>query len=150
RNWGPFKITPHTVGGVQVVDATDVLAAMDRDASGNDLGTGGWAFPGNTKDGDTTHPNDYVGWNFINNTNRPLDDNNHGTHTSGTIGGVGNNGTGVAGVAWAARIMPVKWLDSGGFGNEANAVAAINYAVLHGAQLSSNSWRFDNTISQSI
>src|SRR5262249_26957378 len=72
RNWGPFKIMPHNVGGVQVVDATDVLADMDRDASGNDLGTGGWAFPGNTKDGDTAHPNDYVGWNFVDNTNRPF------------------------------------------------------------------------------
>jgi subtilisin family serine protease len=141
RNWGLFKIMPHNDGsGHQVVDANDVLAPMNRDASGNDLGTGGWAFPNNTADGDTAHPNDYVGWNFVNNTNRPFDDNSHGTHTGGTIGAEGNNGTGVAGVLWTTQIMPVKWIAGGGSGTDADAIAAVNYSVLHGARVSSNSW----------
>src|SRR6516165_4492749 len=140
RNWGPFKITPHNSGGNMVVDANDVLANMDRDASGNDLGTGGWAFPGNTQDGDTAHPNDFVGWNFVNNTNRPLDDNSHGTHTAGTIGAEGNNSIGVVGVNWVTQIMPVKFLDSGGNGTLAGGAAAINHSVLHGAKVSNNSW----------
>jgi subtilisin family serine protease len=148
RNWGPFKITPHSDGaGHMVVDANDVLALMNRDASGNDLGTGGWAFPGNTKDGDTAHPNDYVGWNFVDNTNRPLDDNTHGTHTAGTIGAEGNNGVGVVGVNWIAQIMPLKWIAGSGSGNDADAIAAVNYSVLHGARVSSNSWHiFDENV----
>jgi subtilisin family serine protease len=140
RNWGAFKITPHNSGGNMVVDANDVLANMDRDGSGNDLGTGGWAFPGNTQDGDTAHPNDYVGWNFVNNTNRPLDDNSHGTHTAGTIGAEGNNGVGVVGVNWVTQMMPLKWIAGSGSGNDADAIAAVNYSVLHEARVSSNSW----------
>jgi subtilisin family serine protease len=152
RNWGPFKIMPHNDGtGHMVVDANDVLANMDLDGGGHDLGTGGWSFPGNTKDGDTAHPNDYVGWNFVANNNRPLDDNNHGTHTGGTIGAEGNNGIGVTGVNWVAQIMPLKWLDGGGNGTPAQADMAIAYSVLHGARVSSNSWRFTSyTIDQSV
>jgi subtilisin family serine protease/protocatechuate 3,4-dioxygenase beta subunit len=141
RNWGPFKITPHNDGtGHMVVDANDVLAPMNRDASGNDLGTGGWAFPGNAQDGDTAHANDYVGWNFVTNTNRPFDDNSHGTHTAGTIGAEGNNEVGVVGVNWVTQIMPLKWIAGSGSGNDADAIAAVNYSVLHGARVSSNSW----------
>jgi hypothetical protein len=130
-----------------VVDANDVLANMNRDASGNDLGTGGWAFPGNTQDGDTAHPNDYVGWNFVNNTNRPLDGYSHGTHTAGTIGAEGNNGVGVVGVNWVTQIMPLKWIADSGSGNDADAISAVNYSVLHGAKVSSNSWHiFDQNV----
>src|SRR5581483_6953854 len=42
------------------------------------------------------------GFNAINKTCNPMDDNMHGTHVSGTIGAVGNNGTGVVGVNWIA------------------------------------------------
>jgi subtilisin family serine protease len=152
RNWGPFKITPHTDGsGKQVVDANDVLADMNRDGSGTDLGTGGWAFPGNTKDGDTAHANDYIGWNFVANNNRPLDDFGHGTHTAGTLGAEGDNSTGVVGVNWFTQIMAVKWLNSGGGGDAASATAAINYSVLHGARVSSNSWSIkDGILYQSV
>jgi subtilisin family serine protease len=152
RNWGPFKIMPHNDGtGHMVVDANDVLANMDRDASGNDLGTGGWSFPGNTKDGDTDHPNDYIGWNFVANNNRPFDDLSHGTHTGGTIAAEGNNGVGVTGVNWIAQLMPLKWLDATGNGTEANADQAIAYSVLHGARVSSNSWHLSvGSVLQSV
>src|SRR5579885_1633287 len=72
RNQGAFKITD--VNGDGRIDAADVLAPMVRDVNGNDTGQGGWAFPGNTLDGDTAHPNDFIGWNFVNNTNNPFDD----------------------------------------------------------------------------
>ncbi|MCX5771877.1 MAG: S8 family serine peptidase, partial [Candidatus Hydrogenedentes bacterium] len=70
----------------------------------------------------------------------PMDDYGHGTHTSGTIGAAGNNGAGVAGVNWNVRIMALKFLDSGGGGWTADAIAAVEYAVLKGANLTSNSW----------
>jgi subtilisin family serine protease len=69
------------------------------------------------------------GFNAINSTCNPLDDNDHGTHVSGTIGAVGNNGIGVAGVNWVASIMGSKFLDASGSGTTANAINAIEFAV---------------------
>ncbi|HEU4930159.1 MAG TPA: choice-of-anchor D domain-containing protein, partial [Candidatus Krumholzibacteria bacterium] len=83
---------------------------------------------------------DVRGWDFINNDNNPMDDNGHGTHVSGTIGGVGNNGVGVVGVSWSARIMPLKFLDAGGFGNTGDAIEAVEYGTMMGVKLTSNSW----------
>jgi subtilisin family serine protease len=137
-NQGPGKITD--LDGDGRITAADILKPMQLDASGNDTGLGGWVFAGNTRDGDTAHPNDYVGWNFVNNSNDPFDDNSHGSHTAGTIAAIGNNATGVTGVNWKASIMPLKFLNSGGSGTVANAAAAINYSVLHGARASNNSW----------
>src|SRR5262249_17837452 len=69
RNQGPFKITD--INGDGRIDGADILAPMDVDDKGNDLGTGGWA-RGSTQDGDTEHPDDLIGWNFINDTNNPV------------------------------------------------------------------------------
>jgi len=113
---------------------------MILDGQGHDTGMGGWAYPGNTQDGDVNHPNDFIGWNFVNNTNSPFDDHSHGTHTSGTIAAEGNNGIGVAGVNWTVQLMPDKWIAGSGSGQTADAIAAVNYSVLHGASVSSNSW----------
>ena len=52
------------------------------------------------KDGDTAHPDDFFGWNFVANNNNPFDDNGHGTNVAGILGATGNNGVGVAGVDW--------------------------------------------------
>jgi subtilisin family serine protease len=125
------------------IDATDLLAPMQLDNAGRDTGLGGWAYAGNTQDGDTAHPNDFIGWNFVANTKDPLDDNNHGTHVSGTIGAVGNNGVGVTGINWRVRIMALKFLDSSGSGTTSAAIQALNYAVAHGAALSNNSYGGD-------
>jgi subtilisin family serine protease len=137
-NQGPGKITDVNADGR--IDAQDILAPMVLDAQGQDTGMGGWAYPGNTQDGDTAHPNDFVGWNFVANTNRPFDDNSHGTHTSGTIAAQGNNGIGVAGVNWTAQLMCVKWINGGGQGFTADAISSVLYSVNHGARVSSNSW----------
>ena len=69
------------------------------------------------------------GFNAINNTCNPLDDNNHGTHVSGTIGAVGNNGQGVVGVNWTASIMGLKFLTATGSGSTADAIDCIEFAV---------------------
>ena len=83
---------------------------------------------------------DVRGWDFANNDNDPMDDQGHGTHVSGTIGAVGNNGKGVAGVNWKVRIIPIKFLSSAGSGTIDGAVKSINYAILMGADIMSNSW----------
>jgi subtilisin family serine protease/subtilisin-like proprotein convertase family protein len=137
-NQGPFKITD--VNGDGRVDTADILAPMVLDAQGHDTGMGGWAYPGNTQDGDTAHPNDFIGWNFVNNTNNPLDDNGHGTAIAGIIGAQGNNGIGVAGIDWQAEILSAKFLDSSGSGTISTFITALNYAVAHGARISNNSW----------
>jgi subtilisin family serine protease len=86
------------------------------------------------------------GYNAIRETFDPKDDNDHGTHVSGTIGAVGNNGVGVAGVNWKASIMGLKFLNSQGSGDTADAVDAIEFAIqakIAGAanvRVLSNSW----------
>ncbi len=69
------------------------------------------------------------GFNAILSTCDPMDDNNHGTHTSGTIGANGNNSIGVVGVNWTASIMAIKFLSSGGSGSTADAINAIEFAI---------------------
>ena len=83
---------------------------------------------------------DCRGWNFYAYSNDPMDDNGHGTHTSGTIGALTGNGLGVAGANWDVQIMPLKFTDATGTGTTAGAIAALDYAVAHGATISNNSW----------
>jgi subtilisin family serine protease/subtilisin-like proprotein convertase family protein len=138
RNQGAGKITDLNHDGR--IDAADILTPMVRDASGRDTGQGGWAFPGNARDGDTAHPNDFFGWNFVANNDNPLDDNGHGTNVAGIIGATGNNGVGVAGLNWATSLMDLKAFDSRGFARIGDVIAAIGYSVAHGAKISNNSW----------
>jgi subtilisin family serine protease len=142
-NIGPGKITD--VNGDGVIDADDILAPMVLNANGQDTGSGGWANPANTQDGDTAHPDDLIGWNFINNTNNPLDDDGHGTHTAGIMAAMGNNGAGVVGVNWSAQVMVVKMLDASGNGTDVEAAAAIQYAAKHGARVANASWGASGT-----
>lgn len=59
----------------------------------------------------------------------PMDENGHGTHCAGIIGAEGDNGEGIAGINWHVRIMPLKFMGRGGFGDTATAIEAINYAI---------------------
>jgi subtilisin family serine protease/subtilisin-like proprotein convertase family protein len=136
-NWGPYKIEPGPNG---VVTAAQILAPMVLNAQGQDSGQGGWAYPGNTQDGDAAHPNDFIGWNFVTNTNNPFDDLGHGTAVAGIIGATGNNGVGIAGIDWQASLMPVKFISSQGTGTVSAFISALNYSVAHGARISNNSW----------
>ncbi|MEK6984396.1 MAG: S8 family peptidase [Nanoarchaeota archaeon] len=124
-----------------------VVAVIDTgvDYSHSDLSANMWAnageIPNNGLDDDSNgYIDDFRGWDFVNIDNNPMDDNGHGTHVSGTIGAIGDNGFGVAGVNWRVKIMPLKFLDAGGFGSSADAVLAIQYATLMGANIMSNSW----------
>ena len=110
-----------------------------------DLAANIWTNPGeiagNLVDDDNNgFVDDIHGYDFVNNDGDPFDDNGHGTHCSGTIGGVGNNGIGVAGVNWEVSIMGAKFLNSGGSGSTAGAVAAVEYTTMMGVDLTSNSW----------
>jgi subtilisin family serine protease len=130
-NQGPGKIVD-TTNSDGIITGADLLAPTSA---------GGWA-DGSTQDGDTANPDDLIGWNFVNNTNNPMDDfsEGHGTHTAGIIGAVGNNGIGVAGTNWTVQIMPVEFLDSTGSGTDVAAAESIDYAVNHGAKVINASW----------
>ena len=58
-----------------------------------------------------------------------MDDEGHGTHTSGTIGAAGNNNLGVVGVNWTTSIMGLKFLDYYGEGLTSDAIDAIEFAI---------------------
>jgi subtilisin family serine protease len=99
--------------------------------------------PGVDDDGNG-YIDDIYGYDFYNDDGDPWDDHYHGTHCAGTIGAVGDNGIGVAGVCWDVRIMALKWIGSGGNGWTDDAIDCVEYSILMGANLSSNSWRQDN------
>jgi subtilisin family serine protease/subtilisin-like proprotein convertase family protein len=136
RNQGPGKITDINHDGR--IDAADILAPMIKDKNGNDTGLGGWA-TGTDKD-HNGFVDDLVGWNFVDNNNKPMDDNGHGTHVSGIIGASGNNGTGVTGINWVTQLMDVKFMNANGEGSIGSFIAGLDYAVANGAKISNNSW----------
>ncbi|MGH3110121.1 MAG: S8 family peptidase, partial [Gaiellaceae bacterium] len=127
-------------------DPNVVVAVTDTgvDFGHPDLAAQRWVNPLDPVDGADDDGNglvdDWSGWDFVNDDNNPTDDHDHGTHVSGTIGATGNNGVGVVGVNWNVKIMALKFLNAGGSGTTADAIAATLYAADHGADVSSNSW----------
>jgi subtilisin family serine protease/ribosomal protein L35AE/L33A len=75
------------------------------------------------------------GFNALNNSCVPIDDNGHGTHVAGIIGAVGNNSIGVTGVNWTTSLMALKVLGADGTGTTADAIKAINWAIKAKAEL---------------
>src|SRR5262249_25814773 len=148
--WG-LNNTGQVVGGQTGIAGADISAVQAWDVSTGssstvvgvidtgvdynhpDLAANIWSAPAAfsvTVGGQTINcPAGSHGFNAINNTCNPLDDNNHGTHTSGTIGATGNNGSGVVGVNWNTRIMGLKFLSASGSGNTADAIECIDFAI---------------------
>jgi hypothetical protein len=69
------------------------------------------------------------GFNALNNSCTPFDDNGHGTHVAGIVGAVGDNAAGVTGVNWTANLMGLKVLDATGTGTTTDAIKAIDFAI---------------------
>ena len=82
-------------------------------------------------------PNMVAGANYVTGgPNTSLDYNGHGTHVAGTIGARGNNGIGVAGVNWNVHLMPLRVLNGGGSGTNADiANAFASTCSTHPAQI---------------
>ena len=80
------------------------------------------------------------GYDFYDNDDDPLDEQNHGTHVAGTIAGTGNNGVGVVGVNWKTQIMALRFLGPDGSGATSDGVKCIDWAVANGAHILCNSW----------
>jgi subtilisin family serine protease len=107
---------------------------MGLDSEGKDKSTNEIDDDGNG------YVDDFRGWNFVADSNDPMDDQSHGTHCAGVIGGSGNDGVGIVGVNWNVSLVGIKFLDAGGGGSLANATKAIEYATKLGVTLTSNSW----------
>jgi hypothetical protein len=137
-----------------------VVALLDTgiDYNHQDLAANVWSNPAafsQTIDGATitcsvgTH-----GFNTISGACDPLDDNGHGSHTSGTIGAVGNNAVGVTGVNWSVQLMACKFLDETGSGDLADAITCLDFVKAmkdRGANIvaTNNSWG-SNQFSQAL
>ncbi len=91
-----------------------------------------------------TNPSDGShGFNALNGTMDPADDNGHGTSVAGVLGAAGNNGKGVAGVAWRVQIMGCKCFDSLAIGSVSAVAACLDFARTNGARIINASWGFN-------
>ena len=90
---------------------------------------------GFTKGTDLANTRCVDGWNFIRDDSRASDDHGHGTHVAGTVAQSTDNGIGAAGLSFHARLMPVKVLDKGGWGNTVDIANGIRWASDHGAHV---------------
>jgi subtilisin family serine protease len=156
--WKKTKGSPDMIVGVidTGVDYTheDLVPNMWRnpgetgkDAQGRDKATNG------VDDDNNGYVDDVVGYDFVQNDNKPFDlaveplqllmgggNPGHGTHCAGNVAARGDNGKGIAGVAPNVKIMALRFISEKGEGTTAEAIRAIRYGVDNGAKVLSNSW----------
>lgn len=111
-----------------------VVAVLDSgvDYTHEDLAPNMWKRPASIapyQDAELGTVEDEDGFNAIDNASDPMDENGHGTHCAGIIGAEGGNNIGITGVNWKVRIMPLKFMNAGGFGTTKDAIEAINYVI---------------------
>lgn len=111
-----------------------VVAVLDSgvDYTHEDLIQNMWMRPANLapyQDRELGTIDDEHGFNAIDSASDPMDENGHGTHCAGIIGAEGENDIGIAGVNWKVQIMPLKFMNAGGFGTTKDAIEAINYVI---------------------
>ena len=92
---------------------------------------------------DHTHPDlalNYAGgYDFVNDDADPFDDNAHGTHVAGIVA-ARDDDAGVVGVAPHATLYALKVLDASGNGSFSSVLAALQWAVDNGVQVTNNSY----------
>jgi thermitase len=111
-----------------------VVAVIDTgvDYTHTDLASNMWIRPADVppyQDQQLGTIQDFHGYNALENNADPMDENGHGTHCAGIVGAEGGNNIGVAGVNWKVQIMPLKFMNAGGFGNTKDAIECINYVI---------------------
>lgn len=124
--WNVTKINAQLVWALGFNGEGVIVAVIDTGVNYNhlDLVNNVWEHP--------DYP--YHGWNYVNNSNNPMDDQGHGTHCAGTVAGDGSAGS-QTGVAPGATIMCLKVLDSGGGGNQSSVWSAVQFSIENGAHV---------------
>jgi serine protease len=89
------------------------------------------------------------GYDFIAHNHFPNDRNGHGTFVASTIAEATNNHFGLTGLAFAARIMPVRVLNTQGEGEASTIAEGVRYAVHHGARIINLSLEFSSDVTAS-
>ena len=105
-----------------------------------------WENPGERLDGTDTNGNGYVddlyGWNFAGDDDQVFvsaETDFHGTHVAGLIVGAPHASSGATGAAPGAKVMVLRFID-GDAGRTSDAISAIRYAVVNGADVINASW----------
>jgi subtilisin family serine protease len=164
--WGLARIQAQNAwSGITTGSRNVVIADIDTGVNYThpDLAVNMWRnpgeIPGNGIDDDGNgYVDDVYGIDARNHDSDPMDDNGHGTHTSGTLGAAGNNGIGVVGVNWNTSILSCKFLGADGSGTDAGAIECFNYVVALknrgiNIRVTNNSWgapRGQGPIAQSL
>jgi len=77
------------------------------------------------------------GYNFVDGTDDPRDDEGHGTHVAGTIAAA-DNGVGVVGIAPDVEIYSLKMLNACGSGNSATEIRALDWILAKKREIGGN------------
>ena len=146
-----------------VVALIDTAVDIDHPDIKPNLWVNDQEIAGNGKDDDGDgYVDDVNGWNFLSasGTVKPkvASDNlreafMHGTAVASLIAAAGNNDIGISGVAWRAKLMPLVALSQDGYGRDQDVIAAIRYAVAHGADIINLSFmgsEFDRSLADAI
>ena len=151
--WGLTKVSAPLAwssfgGGATTVIVADIDTGVNYnhpDIAGSMWTNTGEIAANGLDDDQNGYVDDVYGIDAINNDSNPMDDNGHGTHTSGTFGAVSDNGIGIAGLAKNVRMLACKFLNAAGNGNDADAIECFNYVVAmkqrgHNIRVTNNSW----------
>lgn len=136
--WDLQTGSPQTV--VAIIDTGIQLNHEDMQAK---IWQNAGEIPGNGVDDDGNgFVDDTVGWDFLDNDNDPAPHPttgqfgaSHGTHVGGLVGAATNNGIGVAGQDWACKLMVLRVFPEDGGTTDAVILAAMDYALLMGADV---------------
>lgn len=151
QNTGQIVPPPPTPGGVAGTPGADISAVAAWDISTGsrehvvgvidtgidynhpDLAANMWTAPAafTVQIGDRTIRCEAGshGFNALNNTCDPMDDDNHGTSVAGVIGAAGDNAEGVVGVNWTTSMMGLKIMNNFSVGTSVAAINAIEFAI---------------------
>lgn len=114
HQWGPVKVGAHRARRLAKDGKPVVVAVIDSGVDPNHPDLEGVVYPG---------------INVIKNNKDAMDDLGHGTHVAGTIAARGLEGQGLTGVARDVRILPIKVLNSFGFGTNEDINKGIQAAI---------------------
>jgi subtilisin family serine protease len=144
--WGLLRI--HAPSAWEAADGTGaVVAVLDGgvNAANPDLAGALWTntaeIPGNGLDDDNNgFVDDVNGADWVERDGNPNDTGGHGSHVAGTVAAQAGNNFAGSGVAPGAKVMPLRFLDGNGAGTVADAIAGIDYAIAHHADVINASW----------